>query len=171
MRVAIASGLAVVLVACSAPAATRVSSSATPAVPTTDSADGCGSTAVLKGGIPDWLDAAGGHNNPTFLRYVIGHPPLVAGFLFSDPLRAGHAQNPYNKVLWVVRTSRGGSDLTIDGHPLGAVSPKVHEVRPADSGPGEIYPDGVDVPSAGCWQFDLRWANSHAQVELNYVSS
>jgi hypothetical protein len=50
------------------------------------------------------------------------------------------------------------------------VTPTVHEVRPADSGPGEIYPDGVDVPSAGCWQFDLQWANSHARVELNYVA-
>jgi hypothetical protein len=171
MRASITTVITLVLVACSGPAATRTPASPTPGAPTTASADGCGSTAVVRGGIPHWLEVAGGHNNPTYLRYVIGHPSLVAGFLFSDPLRAGHPQNPYNKVLWVVRTPRNGSDLTIDGHPLGSVSPKVHEVRPANSGPGEIYPDGVDVPSAGCWQFDLQWATTHAQVELNYVAS
>jgi hypothetical protein len=171
MRAAVVVVMSLALIACSGQATTRpTAASATSAAPTAAATVGCGSTNVLKGGIPDWLDAAGGHNNPTSLRYVIAHPPLVAGFLFSDPLHAGRAQNPYNKILWVVRTPRNGSNLTIDGHPLGAATPTVHEVRPADSGPGEIYPDGVDVPSAGCWQFDLRWATSHAQVELNYLA-
>jgi hypothetical protein len=171
MRAAVAVVMSLVLIACSGQATARPTpASATSAAPTAAATDGCGSTAVVKGGIPKWLEVAGGHNNPTSLRYVIAHPPLAAGFLFSDPLRSGHSQNPYNKILWVVGTARNGSDLTIDGHPLGADTPKVHEVRPADSGPGEIYPDGVDVPSAGCWQFDLRWATSHAQVELNYVA-
>ena len=167
MRAAVATITSLLLIACSGQA--RPTPWSTPAATLTAGAAGCGSTAVLRGGIPDWLETAGGHNNPTFLRYVIGHPALVAGFLFSDPLRAGHPENPSNKVLWVVRMPRDGSLLTIDGHPLGATSPTVHETRPADSGPGEIYPDGVDVPSAGCWQFDLRWAHSQAQVELNYI--
>ena len=175
MRAAITTVIALALATCAGQALTRPTAlptraSETPAATTTTAADGCGSTAVLKGSIPDWLEAAGGHNNPTSLRYVIAHPPLVAGFLFSDPLRAGHHENPSNKILWVVRTPRDGSQLIVDGHPLGAALPTVHEARPADSSPGEIYPDGVDVPSAGCWQFDLRWATSHAQVELNYVA-
>ena len=41
--------------------------------------------------------------------------------------------------------------------------------RPANSGPGEIYPDGLDVPTAGCWRFDLRWANGRATVDLEYM--
>jgi hypothetical protein len=171
VRTANATVISIGLIACSGPALARTPPSATPPAPTTAVAAGCGSTSVLKGGIPGWLEAAGGYNNPTYLRYVVAHPPLAAGFLFSDPLRAGHPQNPYNKILWVVRTPRNGTDLTIDGHPLGALSLKVHEVWPANSGPGEIYPDGGDVPSAGCWQFDLRWAKSHAQVELDYVAS
>jgi hypothetical protein len=184
MRAAIATMVSVVLVACSGEASARATptpspvsgtpsapASATPSAPATAFADGCGSTSVVKGGIPGWLEEAGGHNNPTSLRYVVAHPPLVAGFLFSDPLRAGHPENPSNKILWVVRTPRDGSQLIIDGHPLGAALPRVHEARPADSSPGEIYPDGIDVPTAGCWQFDLSWATSHAQVELNYVAS
>lgn len=131
---------------------------------------GCGSTAVVFGGIPKWLDDAGGHNNPGYLPYVIAHPQIAAGFIFSYPLKASQTEHP-NKILWVVRSSRNGAPLLIDGHPLGATSPSVHDERPANSGPGEIYPSGTDVPSAGCWQFDLHWGPNHAQVELNYVVS
>src|SRR6266852_3475508 len=42
-----------------------------------------------------------------------------------------------------------------------AALPRVHEARPAGSSPGEIYLDGIDVPTPGCWQFDLSWATSH----------
>jgi hypothetical protein len=132
---------------------------------------GCGSTAVLRGSIPAWLDAAGAHNNPTFLPYVIAHPPLAAGFLFVYPLQAGLGDSVPTKILWVVRTPRTGSQLTIDGHPLDASQPTVHETQPDNSSPGEIYPDGVQVPTPGCWQFDLHWASSHTQIELNYSAS
>ena len=127
MRAALAIITALLGIGCSGQAAARPTPSSTPAATLSAGAAGCGSTAVLRGGIPDWLETAGGHNNPTSLRYVIGHPALVAGFLFSDPLRAGHPENPSNKVLWVVRMPRDGSPLTIDGHPLGATAPTVHE--------------------------------------------
>ena len=133
-------------------------------------AGGCGSTAALQGSIPPWLDGAGAHNNPRGLSYVIAHPPLAAGFLFGNPLRAGHPENRANKILWVVRTPRNGP-LTIDGHPLGAVTPATHQLLPDNSSPGEIYPSIVDVPTPGCWQFELRWATSHAQVELSFIGS
>ena len=138
MRAALAGIVALVLIACSSQTALQPTPSPTPVATLSVAADGCGSTAVVRGGIPAWLETAGGHNNPTGLRYVIGHPTLVAGFLFSDPLRAGHPENPSNKVLWVVRTPRDGSSLTIDGHPLGATEPRVHLAQPANSGPGEI---------------------------------
>jgi hypothetical protein len=54
---------------------------------------------------------------------------------------------------------------------LGAVTPAIHERDDANSSPGEIYPSIVDVPTARWWQFDLRWASSHAQVELTYIAS
>jgi len=166
------------LMSCSAAGAARPPltspSAATPSPSATASAvahaGGCGPTAVVQGAIPQWLDDAGGHNNPLGVPYAIAHPPLAAGFLFGDPLRAGHPENPANKILWVVRTPRTGP-LTIDGHPLGAATPMIHEILPDNSGPGEIYPSYVDVPAAGCWQLDLRWANSRAQVELGYIGA
>jgi len=170
MRAALATITSLLLIACSGQAAARpTTSSTTQTTAASVSADGCGVTAVVRGGVPGWLDEAGGHNNPTGLRYVIGHPALAAGFLFGDPLRVGHPENPANKILWVVRTPRQGSQLVVDGHPLGATEPQVHLAQPANSSPGEIYPSIVDVPSAGCWQFDLQWAHSHVQVELNYI--
>lgn len=131
-------------------------------------AGGCGQTQAYQGPVPAWLDLATGHNVPRGLPYVIGIPDAAAGFIFGYPLRAGHPQNPSNKILWAVRTPRQGSTLEIEGHPLGAQQPTVHESQPANSGPGEIYPDGVDVPSPGCWHFTLRWATGHADVDLNY---
>ena len=170
MRSGLATITSFLLIACSGQAAARpTTSSTTQTTAASVSADGCGVTAVVRGGVPGWLDEAGGHNNPTGLRYVIGHPALAAGFLFGNPLRVGHPENPANRILWVVRTPRQGSQLVVDGHPLGATEPQVHLAQPANSSPGEIYPSIVDVPTAGCWQFDLRWAHSHAQVELNYI--
>ena len=172
MRLVLATVVTLALTACTAEGATRppVTSASVPtaAASPVAVAGGCGSTAALRGSIPTWLEDAGGHNNPSGVPYVIAQPPLAAGFLFANPLRAGHPDNPANKILWVVRTPRDGP-LTIDGHPLGAAIPAIHEIQPDNSGPGEIYPSYVDVPTAGCWQFDLHWATSHAQVELTFA--
>jgi hypothetical protein len=175
MRAVVGAVVSIVVVSCSgavatkpipSPSAAGLTPVATPAATTVE----CGTTTIARGGNPEWLDSAGAHNNPLFLRYVVARPALAAGFLFADPLRAGHPVNPANKILWVVRTDRNGTPLVINGHPLNATSPRVHTTQEANSSPGEIYPSVVDVPTAGCWQFDLQWANSQAQVELNYAA-
>jgi hypothetical protein len=176
VRVAIAAVIALALAGCSTQAAPLPTTSPTPVPDETPPSSAviesnCGSTPIYRGSIPHWLDVAGGYNNPRELPYVIGHPALAAGFIFGYPLRAGHPDNPGNKILWVVKAPRNRSSLTVDAHPLGASSPAIHETFPANAGPGEIYPDGVDVPTAGCWQFDLRWGNNDVQVELNYKGS
>jgi hypothetical protein len=156
-----------VVFACSGPAPSPAA-----VVPTSQSAQpaagGCGGTQAQRGPVPAWVDAAAGHNVPNGLPYVTASPDVAAGFLFGYPLRAGHPQDRSNKVLWVVRTPRQGSNLQIDAHPLGAQQPVVHESRPAGSGPGEIYPDGIDVPTPGCWQLTLVWATGRAEVNLAY---
>src|SRR5438105_8928040 len=128
----------------------------------------CGITQVLKGGVPAWLDDAGAHNNPNGLPYAVATPPIAAGFLFGYPLRAGHPDNPANKILWVVGRPRGGSALTISAHPIGMSAPLVTTIQPANSLPGEIYPSIVDVPDPGCWHLDLAWAGEQASVEVEY---
>jgi hypothetical protein len=170
MRLLLITVVSLGLVSCSDQGASHTalrSPSPAPAVSPVAVAGGCGSTAAVRGSIPSWLDDAGAHNNPIGVPYVVANPPLAAGFLFGSPLRTGHPDNPSNKILWVVRTPRNGS-LTIDGHPLNAAVPAIHVIQPDDSSPGNIYPSIVDVPTAGCWQFDLRWASSHTQVELMY---
>jgi hypothetical protein len=129
---------------------------------------GCGSSQAYQGGVPAWLDTAGAHNNPDFLPYVITDPPIAAAFLFANPLRAGHPDNPANKILWVVGQPRNGTDLQIAAHPVGATAPTIHASQPANSSPGDIYPSIVDVPQPGCWHFDLSWAGHAAAVELPY---
>jgi hypothetical protein len=94
----------------------------------------------------------------------------VVGFLFADPLVAPPGRVTYdNKLLWVVRLPRDGSELLLDGvNP--ATRHVVHLAEPPDSSPGEIYPSIVDVPEPGCWHFTLRWANHTDDVDLLYVA-
>lgn len=131
-------------------------------------AGGCGATQVYKGGEPDWLTQAGGSNNPNDLPYYITDPPIAAGFIFGYPLHATTAGKPGNKILWVVGIPRNEADLRISGHPLGVATPTVQLSFPPNSSPGEIYPSEVDVPSPGCWHFDLSWGKNKASVDLVY---
>lgn len=129
---------------------------------------GCGSTKLLLGGIPAWVDEAGAHNNPSGLPYVLASPTNAAGFIFGNPLTASRRQGPANKILWVVGVPRKGSALEITGHPIDAPTPAVHVTQPANSSPGEIYPTDIDVPKAGCWHFELAWAGNQTSVDLLY---
>lgn len=120
----------------------------------------------VQGGMPSWLrEGIQGlliENAP----YALAGPTPVAGFILADPLTAG-ARGP-SKILWVVSTPRNGRPLEIRVNPSGADEPVLRVSRPADSGPGEIYPDGVSVPNSGCWHFKLQWATGNAELDLSY---
>ena len=120
---------------------------------------GCGNAAVYNGAVPPWASV----NAPAGLNYVIATPDLAMGYLFSYSLLAGPDGN---KILWYVRAPRGGRPLLAEGHPLGSSKPTASFSQPADSSPGEIYPSGVTVPTAGCWRFHLAWNGYAADVDL-----
>jgi hypothetical protein len=122
--------------------------------------------AARRGPAPAWAEDAG----PRGLPFVISRDGDAVGFLFADPLRAGHPTNPVNKILWVVRFPRVGRPLQLTAHPVAASRPVMSYSEPADSGPGEIYPSIIDVPTPGCWHFGLVWAGHSDEVELPYVS-
>jgi len=145
----------------SAPAAFTFEPQATASVV----AGGCGTTKVYQGGVPASLDQAGGHNNPDGLPYVLADPPIAAGFIFSNPLKAGPQGD---KILWVVGIPRARDALAIDAHPYGADHPVVYFNKDADSSPGEIYPTGLAVSSPGCWVLSLRWGTNRAEADLKY---
>lgn len=131
----------------------------------TSVAGGCGATPLYRGARPAWTAGA---NGPADLVQAMGRHGDVVGFLFGYPLRAGHPDDRANKILWVVREPRNGSELDVSGHPLGQAAPVVEQRQSADSSPGEIYPSIVDVPSPGCWAFTLRWNGHEDTIELPY---
>jgi hypothetical protein len=146
------------------PPSTAASTTASTAAPLASaepgSNNGCGSTAVAAGGqTPPWAEVGA-----SFLRFVTSNEGNAVGFLFADPLRAAPRDDgKNNKVLWVVREPRNGSNLTIEGTLNGEV---VTSSEAANSGPGEIYPSIVDAPKPGCWHFTLRWGDNGANLDL-----
>ncbi len=127
---------------------------------------GCGTTTLYTGATESWATTG-----PKDLVQASAHEGNAVAFLFGDPLRAGEPENPANKILWVVKEPRNGSDLTITGRPVDADvdAPGVSQSQPADSGPGEIYPSIVNVPAAGCWRFTLEWNGNTSTIELPYT--
>ena len=156
--------VAVMVVACSNPPSPTAGVSLSPSpAPAASSASfpngGCGNTPIHKGGIPAWAT----ENAPASLPYVVATPDIAMGYLFTDPLRTGQDMN---KILWYVRAPRDGSTLTAEGHPLGSSGPIARFSSLDNSGPGEIYPSGPSVPTAGCWHFTLSWHGNVATVDL-----
>jgi hypothetical protein len=58
-----------------------------------------------------------------------------------------------NKILWVTQSPT--DQLTIVAHPLNATGPKVAIDYPTTG--GNQTPSIVDLPSPGCWSFQLKW--------------
>ena len=125
---------------------------------------GCGETYVYKSGkLPDWANV----NAPQFLPYVVATPAIAVGYVFTYPLAAGVDAN--TKILWYVGVPRAGSSLVAEGHPLGATQPTTTFTKAADSFPGEIYPTGPTVPTAGCWHFTLTWQEGKQRADVDLL--
>jgi hypothetical protein len=101
--------------------------------------------------------------------HVLASPPTAAAIIAGYPLRAGHPQNPSNKVAWAVRVPRKGTPLLINAHPLGASAPAVLFDEPASSvvGDGEVYTSTIDLPTSGCWELTLRWGSPPQETTVD----
>ena len=84
--------------------------------------------------------------------------------LFGWPLTAPPAHDHQNKILRVARTSQGGDPLRIDARLAGSDDVVQRQVA---GGPG---PSVIDMPTAGCWRFDLVWSGHHDQVSVPYAA-
>jgi hypothetical protein len=133
-------------------------------------AGGCGATKLYRGQPPAWTAPAFSDNSqgPLAWPFAIGDRGTVVAVMFGFPLRAGDPTNPADKVLWIMRLARHGSPLEISARPLHAGAPVIRHSWPADSGPGEIYPSYVNVPTRGCWRLTLRWARHTDRIDLLY---
>jgi hypothetical protein len=146
-----------------APAPTSVGPPA-PTLTPSPMAGGCGSTPLGVGAFPDWTASAGVPGGVWLMSHEANMVGVVFGYPLVAPPRATGAQN---KILWIAREPRNGSDLVLTLRPAaGGDAVTVRET--ANSSPGEIYPSIVDVPTAGCWQAVAEWDGHRATFELSY---
>jgi hypothetical protein len=125
---------------------------------------GCRSTPLGVGALPDWTASAGVPGGV----WLMSHEGNLVGVVFGHPLKAPPlSTGGQNKILWIAREPRNGSDLVLTLRPTGG-GDAVTVQETANSGPGEIYPSIVDVPTPGCWQAVAEWAGHRATFELSY---
>ncbi|MGH3260896.1 MAG: hypothetical protein ACRDNS_02765 [Trebonia sp.] len=127
-------------------------------------------SAVAYGPLPTW--ARSGFQPPNIaMPYVLGARGDIVAVLWArhDPLITPTPPDRANKILWVSKlSSSAGPDLQItaqrlvDGTTVGQV-----ERRAVAGGPG---PSTIDMPTAGCWQFTLRWSGHTDTVNLPYAA-
>ncbi|KOX04830.1 hypothetical protein ADK66_26315 [Micromonospora sp. NRRL B-16802] len=133
-----------------------------PATPDGPGATSCGSR-VETGALPDWADA--GFSGDAHAPHVLGAKGDIVAVLFGHPLAQVRQDGSSNKILWVARTSTDAPSAplaitaTLDGT-------DTRVVREVAGGPG---PSIIDLPRAGCWRLDLRWAGHTDTMTLVYA--
>jgi hypothetical protein len=115
---------------------------------------GCSGT-VLTDAIPP-LWAQGGWTNPGAqpwsVPWAYGTPDTALAYVFATQLVAGpspRVDGSNNKVLWEAKDLPSGGGVLVEGRPLGQSQPVVTIAG---------GPSIVDVPTAGCWTFQLSWS-------------
>jgi hypothetical protein len=99
---------------------------------------------------------------------VRGVDGSILGVVFGYPLRAPDVSGQSNKILWVASPLSGSApsprdpDLKIHATLNGS---GVAVDRVISGGPG---PSTVDVPTAGCWTFNLSWSGRSDRLALPY---
>jgi len=160
-RFALAAAAALFLAACGGSSTTSRSTTVGTAVAP------CVPAAIHNGPPPRWTATAWSDSSPGFrMPYSLSSGDAAAAFWFAPRLRAGHPQNPSNKVLWVVRFPRNAHPLQVTARFGGDQAQVVRAIFPADSSPGEIYPSDIDLPQPGCWRLELAWGSHRASIDV-----
>jgi hypothetical protein len=132
-------------------------------------ASSCAS-AVIYGSLPTW--ARSGFTPPSqAMPHVLGARGDIVAVLWAqhDPLVTPTPPGRANKILWVSKLPvSAGSSLEITARQLiGGTAVGAGQRRTVAGGPG---PSTVDMPTAGCWQFTLRWSGHVDTVNLPYAA-
>ena len=163
-------GAVVVLVACSGTVGAQPKAAAE-AIPSGAVAvtGGCGATQLYQGTVPAWSRMASAPVGSRS-RYAMANPAIAVALL-SYPLRAGiragTPDDPANKVPWFVRYPNRGS-LSIKARPLRGTEPLI-TIAGYPANPGYVFTSILDVPTPGCWHFDLGWDGHHGELDLLYT--
>ena len=129
-------------------------------------AGGC-TSAVVYGSLPTWA-RSGFSPASVAMPYVLGTHGDIVAVLWArhDPLVTPAPPNRNNKLLWVSKLP--GSTLQITARRLiGGTTVGPVQLRTVAGGPG---PSIIDMPTAGCWQFTLRWSGHTDTVDLPYAA-
>lgn len=115
--------------------------------------------------LPRWARAGFSGPNPT-VPYVLSESRDKAAIVWVShhPLAAPPVTGEQNKILWVARVGATAGPLQIQASLQGTGQTVTRIVDPA---PG---PSVVDLPSPGCWSFDLTWGSHHDRLQLGYAS-
>jgi hypothetical protein len=132
-------------------------------------ASSCAS-AVVYSSLPTW--ARSGFTPPSQdMPHVLGARGDIVAVLWArhDPLVTPTPPGRANKILWVSKLpASGGSSLEITARQLiGGTAVGAVQRRTVAGGPG---PSTIDMPTAGCWQFTLRWSGHVDTVNLPYAA-
>ncbi|MEU5908803.1 hypothetical protein ABZ780_31100 [Micromonospora sp. NPDC047467] len=130
-------------------------------VPATGTSAGCGSR-VETGALPDWADA--GFSGDARVPHVFGAKGDIVAVLFGHPLTQVRSDGSSNKILWVSRPAPTSSDTLAITATLDGTDTRV--AREVAGGPG---PSIIDLPQAGCWHLELRWAGHTDTMALVYA--
>ncbi|MER7420251.1 hypothetical protein ABT346_26290 [Micromonospora peucetia] len=105
------------------------------------------------------------------MPHVFGASGEIVAVLFGHPLGLAGKDRSNNKILWVARPTTTPSDAaspnglritaTLDGT-------GTRVTREVAGGPG---PSIIDMPQAGCWHLELRWAGRTDTMDLDYAAS
>ncbi len=122
---------------------------------------------VVDGVIPSWARAGFSSPQPR-MHYEMGASGRIVALLWAYPLLTPPPKTHNNKILWVSEVSTGGSSLVITAQRLIGAHPAGAPVeRQVVGGPG---PSIINLPTAGCWQLDLRWSGHTDRMDLSYLS-
>jgi hypothetical protein len=137
--------------------------------PRSAAASSCAS-AVVYGSLPAW--ARSGFDPPSMaMPHVFGSRGDIVAVLWArhDPLVTPTPPGRANKILWVSKLPLSvGSSLEITARQLiGGAAVGAVQRRTVTGGPG---PSAIDMPTAGCWQFTLRWSGHVDTVDLPYAA-
>lgn len=132
-------------------------------------ASSCASS-VVYGALPTW--ARSGFTPPSMaMPHVLGSRGDIVAVLWArhDPLVTPTPPDRANKILWVSKLPISiGSSLQITARQLvGGSAVGAVQRRTVLGGPG---PSAIDMPTAGCWQFTLRWSGHVDTVNLPYAA-
>lgn len=117
--------------------------------------------------LPTWARSGFTARKPR-MPYLLGARGSIAAILWADPLLSPPPKDHNNKILWVSRLSTGtGTDLRIFARRVVGstlIGPVIK--RRVRGGPG---PSIINLPTAGCYQVELRWSGHTDTLRLDYL--